>query len=342
MKDHYNDIVKKTMERNMPFIVHWELTHRCNMACSHCYCVRRDDKKELTTEEIMSVIDELAALQSLYITFSGGEIFTRKDFFTIARYSRHKGFALRLLTNGTLISSEIADEIKKLNPLSVEMSLYAAAPEIHDSITGTKGSFKKTMQAFQLLGKRGVRTVVKSLLMKQNADQLGGLAALSQELGSDFVYDMTVVPKDDGSMDPLRYRLDTDGMTEIFREDDRAASFEPLESVNDDTFMCTAGLNNLLISPYGDVYPCVGWKQSAGRVQEHSIEKIMQSGLFQRIRSMKFDELHTCRSCDKATYCRRCPGLAASEDNDYCGPSSAACMLAEALKNTARETCAEV
>ncbi|RJR21285.1 MAG: radical SAM protein [Nitrospiraceae bacterium] len=342
MKDHYNDIIKKTMERNIPFIVHWELTHRCNMACSHCYCVRRDDKKELTTEEIMSVIDELAALQSLYITFSGGEILTRKDFFTIARYSRSKGFALRLLTNGTFISSEMADEIKQLNPLSVEMSVYAADPEIHDSITGTKGSFKKTMRAFQLLGQRGVKRVVKSLLMNQNADQLGALTKLSHELDSDFVYDMTVVPKDDGSRDTLRYRLDTDGMTKIFREDDRAASFEPLESVNDDTFMCTAGLNNLLISPYGEVYPCVGWKQDAGNVREQSIEQIMQSGHFQRIRSIKFDELHTCRSCDKAPYCRRCPGLAVSEDEDYLGPSSAACMLAKALKNTARGTCLEV
>jgi radical SAM protein with 4Fe4S-binding SPASM domain len=213
------------------------------------------------------------------------------------------------------------------------MSLYAVRRGLHDRITGTKGSFEKTVRSFQLLRERGVATKVKSLLMKQNADQLVALKGLSAQLGADFIYDMIVFPKDDGHKGPLQFRLDTEGMAEIFRGDHSAVSFKPLESVNDDTFMCSAGLNNLLLSPFGDVYPCVGLKERAGNVREQPLEEIFNSAVFQKVRSTGFSDLGTCRSCDLASYCRRCPGLAAAEDGDYLEASSAACKLAGALKD---------
>jgi radical SAM protein with 4Fe4S-binding SPASM domain len=340
--DDYNRIVKKTMEKNIPFMVHWELTYRCNMTCGHCYCAHNNAKKELTFEEIKSVIDALADMQALYLTFSGGEILAREDFIPIANYARTRGFALRLLTNGTLITSDIADRIKQLNPVSVEMSLYAAEAGLHDVITGSEGSFEKTVQSFQMLRKRGVGTKVKSLLMKQNFDQVAKLKGMSLELGADFVYDMTVFPKDDGHKGPLQYRLDEESMTEIFQGDHTAVSFEPQDSVNNDTFMCSAGLNNLLISPYGDVSPCVGLKESAGNVREQSLGKTFSSPVFQRVRATDLSELSACRACDLGPYCRRCPGLAAAEDGDYLGPSTAACRLAGALKEVSnKKTCVE-
>ena len=105
MIDEYNRIVKKTMDRNIPLIAHWELTYRCNMTCAHCYCVQDESKKELSFSEARFVIDALADMGSLYLTFSGGEILVRDDFFFFSHYAREKGFALRLLTNGTLITA---------------------------------------------------------------------------------------------------------------------------------------------------------------------------------------------------------------------------------------------
>lgn len=314
-------------------MVQWELTYRCNLKCVHCYCVHNDEKQELTLNESKSVIDTLADMQSLYITFSGGEILMREDFFSIAHYARIKGFALRFLTNGTLINYKIADDIKQLNPLSVEMSLYASYADLHDRIIGMEGAFEKTIRAFEMLRERGVKTKVKSLLMRQNAGELAELRSLAKNLDSDLVYDMVVFPKDDGTKGPLDFRLDEKDISGIFNSDNRAVSFEPLKEVNDDTFMCSAGLNNLLISPYGDIFPCVGMKESAGNLRLQSIKEIQNSSILQRVRSTKFSELWACRKCDLAPYCRRCPGLAAAEDGDYLGPSSAACRLAGRLKN---------
>jgi radical SAM protein with 4Fe4S-binding SPASM domain len=331
--DPYARIHKKTMERNIPFIVHWELTYRCNLKCVHCFCVHQPQRHEFNLAEITSVIDALADMHSLYITFSGGEIFMREDFFSIARYARKKGFALRLLTNGTHITSGVADEIKQLNPLSVEMSLYAVDSETHDRITCSKGSFDKTMHAFRLLHERGVNTKVKSLIMKQNVHQHSELRKLSEKLGSDLVYDFTVTPRDDGTKDPVKFRLSEEDMARILSKDRKTAAVEPSPIVDDDTFMCSAGMNNLMISPFGDVYPCIGIKDSAGNLREQTVEGVLNSDVFNRVRSTRFSELWACQKCDLASYCIRCPGLAAAEDGDYLGPSSAACSIARALKS---------
>ena len=80
--------------------------------------------------------------------------------------------------------------------------------------------------------------------------------------------------------------------------------------------MCSAGLNNLLISPYGDIYPCVGLQRKAGNLRQQALPDILHAPVFQQLRAMRFADLWACRVCDVAPYCRRCPGLAAAEDGD--------------------------
>ena len=77
----------------VPVTVLWELTHKCNLDCIMCYNVPLG-QPELTTEECLDVLDQLASAGTLYLTFTGGEILSRKDFFEIARYARAIGFAL--------------------------------------------------------------------------------------------------------------------------------------------------------------------------------------------------------------------------------------------------------
>lgn len=330
--DHYARIYNKTMDKNIPFIVHWELTYRCNLNCMHCYCAHNNKRKELTYIEIKGIIDELADMGCLYIVFTGGEIFAREDFVKIACYAREKNFALRLLTNGTFITKNAADDIKEILPLSVEMSLYAADPVLHDRITRAAGSFEKTLNAFKLMKERGVKTKLKSIIMNCNKDQLDGLRELARNFSADIVYDFTIVPKDDGSKDPLKFRLNEEEVYRLTVENNRLSNFKPKETVDDNTFMCSAGMNNIAISPYGDVFPCIGLKEPAGNLREGSLEDIINSPVLPIIRATKLSELWTCKNCNLSAYCRRCPGLAVLEGGDYTGPSPEDCKMARVWK----------
>jgi radical SAM protein with 4Fe4S-binding SPASM domain len=329
--DPYTRIVKKTLDRHIPFTVHWELTYHCNLQCPHCYVVPQNSREELSPREIAAILDHLKEKGTLHVIFSGGEILTRKDFFDIAHYARGKGFALRLMTNGTLIDEGMADEIKDLHPLTVEISLYGSKPEIHDPITACSGSFERSMKALRLLNERGIRTIVKSLMMKQNVGDFQKMKELSREIGSQFLYDTVIIPKIDGSMEPCGNRLDRKELYSLLYP-------QVQENGNDgdsqeDDLLCSAGLNAFSISPYGDVYPCAGFKERGGNLRNHSLSEILQSPIFTKIRSTTLSDLSECKRCEAIQYCNRCPALAWMETGDLLGPSEPNCLLAGIIKN---------
>ena len=124
-------LTKKAAREKIPLVCHFDLTYQCNLNCIHCYVVR-EDRPELSTSEIKDILGQLAQVGTLYLTFSGGEIFTREDFFQIAEYARKLHFALRLMTNGTLIDEQVADRVAALYPDQVSVSIYSTTPEIHN------------------------------------------------------------------------------------------------------------------------------------------------------------------------------------------------------------------
>ena len=329
--DYYQKIIKKTVDRNIPLTVHFDLTYKCNLKCVHCYVIEERGKKELSAEVIKSIIDQLAEANTLYLTFSGGEIFTRKDFFDIASYAREKDFVLRLLTNGTLITPKIADKIKDLNPISVRMSLYALDPDVHDAITRSKGSQRKTVKALMLLKERGIKVAINSVVMKENVGEFKRLKAFAQEIDSGFVFDLGIIPCDDGSKKPLTHRLTEDDLIDFFSSNSKISKWKPIE-IPDDSPLCGAGLNTIYISPYGEVYPCVSIREKCGDLNRQSLSEIWQAPILKKLRATKFSDLKECSTCPLRSYCKHCPGLALLEDGDLFGPSQASCTLARARK----------
>src|SRR5229473_3371233 len=105
-----------------------ELTYGCNLHCVHCYtdCYNRPDliKQELRYEEVTCVLDQLAEEGCLWVCFTGGEIFMRKDFLDIYAYAKQKGFLITLFTNGTLLTKKIADYWACSPPSMIEISFH--------------------------------------------------------------------------------------------------------------------------------------------------------------------------------------------------------------------------
>jgi AdoMet-dependent heme synthase len=98
-----------------------------------------------------------------------------------------------------------------------------------------------------------------------------------------------------------------------------------------DDIACGAGHNACYVSAYGDVMPCVALPLACGNIREAPFAEIWahSRGLTQ-VRAIRVRDLHTCASCQAATFCTRCPGQALVEDGDLYGPSRAACEHAEA------------
>ena len=322
-----DSILFKAEEKRIPLWAHLDITYRCNLNCIHCYCQGLSEsfthgRSEMTVEEIKSVIDELAQVGSLYLTLSGGEIFTHPHFFEIARYARERNFCLTLLTNGTLLNESIVKQIKQLTPKSVEMSIYGTTAEVHDAITQTPGSFEKVVRAVKLLKENGIRVVMKSVIMKSNVHQAEALSQYSEELGADdFNFTMEISRKNDGSVLPQQYQISPDDMKTIasnFADPSQNTIHEfqdnPLEKP-----LCGAGLSTCYISPFGDVYPCIQLLIPMGNAREKPFREIWNapSQLRDKLAVLNtYNDLPACRTCDYVSVCRKCIGIAHLETCD--------------------------
>ena len=120
---------QKMQDQRFPLQATIEVTHRCPMNCVHCYNnlpIGNQDaqREELTLEEHCRILDEIVKAGCLWLLYTGGEIFARKDFPKIYTHGKRKGLLITLFTNGILITPEIADYLKEWPPFSIEVTLY--------------------------------------------------------------------------------------------------------------------------------------------------------------------------------------------------------------------------
>lgn len=323
----------RALRLGIPLGAHLDLTYRCNERCVHCY-LDHDDHGEMSFEEIVSVLDQLADAGVFFLNISGGEIFLRPDLFDIIAHARRRSFAVRLKTNAILIKEADARRLADLDVENVQISIYSHKPDIHDAITLVRGSLERSLTAARLLVAVGIKVKFANVLMRDNVDDYLGVKALAASIGAGFTVDPTVTPMMDGSRSTLPLNIDQARLRDIVRDT------ELVDDVNDfcpppseamdagDAFAripCSAGHTSVYISPYGDVYPCVQFPLPTGNVRKQRFIDIWQhSPQLKEVRSISLGDLEGCSGCGNQRTCTRCPGLAYMEGNMR-GPSTQDC-----------------
>ncbi|MDD1711576.1 MAG: radical SAM protein, partial [Methanoregulaceae archaeon] len=159
-------------------VVFWNLTNRCNLSCRHCYSQSDPQcrtEEELTTTEALGFIDDLAGMGVPLILFTGGEPLIREDIWDLADYAALRGIKTALSTNGTLVTADVAQKIKKSGIEYAGISLDGARAETHDRFRNSPGSFNRSVAAFTHCREAGVRCGVRVTLTQENYDELESL-----------------------------------------------------------------------------------------------------------------------------------------------------------------------
>ena len=154
-------------------VVVWNSTRTCNLKCRHCY-MDSDSRKyqnELTTSEAKKFIDDLAEFKVPVLLFSGGEPLIRKDFFELAAYAAEKNIRPTLSTNGTLITREVAQEIKNIGVGYVGISLDGLAA-VNDKFRGVDGAFNLAMRGIENCVAVGQRVGLRFTINHHNFEEL--------------------------------------------------------------------------------------------------------------------------------------------------------------------------
>ena len=154
-------------------VVVWNTTQRCNLHCIHCYASAQDREfeGELTTQEGLTLLDDLAAFGAPTVLFSGGEPLIRPDIFELAAHASSRGLRAVLSTNGTLIDDAMAQRIEDAGFSYVGIS-FDGIGEAHDKIRGQKGAFDASLAGLKRCRDRGIRTGLRYTIHAKNIDQL--------------------------------------------------------------------------------------------------------------------------------------------------------------------------
>lgn len=209
-------IEMKSIEKLIPFAVTFETTYACNERCIHCYMDR--NRPSLSLSKIKRILDEIAAMGCLFISFTGGEFFARRDALKIVEYASKLHFVIDILSNGTLITEDVANALARYPVRRVQVSLYGATSKTHETITRLPGSFEKTLTSVGFLIRAGIKVEIAFPLMGINFHERYLVKNLAKSLGCLISPSHIITARNDGSQDTFCFRL-SDEQLKLFLKD---------------------------------------------------------------------------------------------------------------------------
>ena len=332
-------LFERARKQHLPIAAGIELTHRCNLACVHCYvnlpaADRVAKKREMTTTQAKAVIDQIVDAGVLYLTLTGGEPLLRADFAEIYAHAHERGLLITVYTNATLITDAVLELFVTRPPRMLEVTQYGFTAETYDRVVDAgDGQYARFRRGLDRLRKAGVRVSLKAMAMKANRDEIHDIRRWAEAEGLRFRFDTILSPRIDGGRKPLEQRLSPDEAVALEADDQkRQAEFSEFCHVfdnrlpaDDHRYQCGAGANTFLIDPYGKMHVCELSRRPGWNVLERSLLEGWQKAVPQLL-TLTRQHTDGCGSCLGAASCSSCAGMAelegvSSDDGDlyHCG-----------------------
>ena len=168
-----------------PFLVIWEITQACDLACKHCRASAQpsSNPNELTTEEGKRLIDQIAELDVPIFVMTGGDPIKRPDVFELIRYATSRGVHAALTPSATpLLTRDVIFRLKEAGLARLAISLDGATAEVHEAVRGVQGAYARTLDAVRWANEAGLPIQVHTTVSRHNASDLDSLAIMLQEM----------------------------------------------------------------------------------------------------------------------------------------------------------------
>ncbi len=348
-------------------VVVWNVTQRCNLHCMHCYASSQDREYEgeLSTEEGLALLEDLAGFGAPVVLFSGGEPLLRPDLFALLGRARALGMRAVLSTNGTRLGPDEAERLRAQGVSYVGVSLDGLE-KTHDRVRGSKGAFKSALEGIRACRRAGLRVGLRVTVHRKNALELPDLLRLMEEeridrlclyhlayagrgariAGYDLAPEETRAmvedlfawvagwPEGDGR-EVLTVDNHADGPFLYLwlrrRAPDRAAEVERLLSWNGGN---QSGVRIACVDPRGNVHPDqFSWHQTLGNVRERPFSAIWSDEspalmAFYRYRQGRIGG--RCRECRFFSWCNGNLRVRAERASGELDGPDPACYLSDA------------
>ena len=211
-----------------PFIVIWEPTRACDLACVHCRAAAqpRPSPWELTTAEGLELIDQVAALQPRVFVITGGDPLKRSDVYRLIEYASLRGLHPALTPSATpLLTSCAIDQLKEAGLSRLAVSLDGSTAAIHDGVRRVAGSFDRTIDAILHARAIGIPVQINATVMRANLDDLPNLIELAGTLDIAMLSVFALVPTGRGKASDMITAEEFEKLFALLHETSQRVSF---------------------------------------------------------------------------------------------------------------------
>jgi len=324
-----------------PYIVSWNLTYRCNLACEHCYLDAGGtplvgtenfaDRSELGTEECFRVIDEIAAFAPECLTIlTGGEPLLRGDILEIVRRAAERELWVVVGTNGVRITENVARRLAEAGARGLSLSLDALDPDRHDRFRKVRGAWRNTVEGAEILNRTALTFIVQTTAGSHNLGELDAIADFAHDRlaakvwnlyflvptgRGQFVSDITPAQYDEVLASLYRIQGKYDGRMLVNAKCaphyiktvlENGSGLSTIRTYSGGAGGCPAGTHYMGIRPNGDVTPCPYLPVFAGNLRNSSLADLWtSSALFADIRR-RTSLGGRCGECEMNGHCGGC------------------------------------
>lgn len=326
----------------IPHIVAWNLTARCNLACSHCYIsagpwVKTD--QDITLDEFRRMADEVLSLSpGAMFVLTGGEPLMRRDLEDIASYSVSKGATVVVGTNGTGLTTNRIQSLKSAGVTGVAVSIDSLKDTVHDEFRNGEGALGHTLRSIDRLREAELDFIVQTTITRENYDELEDMVAFSAEKGAVSFNLYFLVETGRGSeMRELSPEMNDAALARLARLQKQYRGQIMIRSKCQPAYMkhvheqdpdspllnystrCPCGIQYCRIMPDGRVTPCPYLPEVAGDLRTQSFQEIWEnSEVFKAIRGGNLEG--KCGRCEYRAICGGCRARAQANTGSYLGP----------------------
>jgi heme b synthase len=330
-------------------LVAWELTRSCNLACAHCRASagRGPYRGELSTQESLQLLEDIASFSSPIVIITGGEPLLRRDLFDIARRGKELGLRMVLATNGTLLDRGVIKDLLGAGIARISISVDGKDETSHDSLRGVRGAFAGALAGIEHSKAGGLSFQINTTVTARNIGELAEIQALARHLGADAHHLFLLVPTGRGAemaadsltkdqyeallADLVRYEESAPYPVkvtcapqymrvkrEIAAREGRTIT-EAAHGLTASTRGCLGGISFLFISYDGTTQPCGYLEVSGGNIRQTPVKDIWHDAEpFRRLRDYSLLS-GKCGICRYVDVCGGCRARALFSSGDYLG-----------------------
>lgn len=302
------------------FILQWHLGEQCNLKCLHCY---QENHKyiNLSYDKLVNIYNQYKELLKKlnmkgHINITGGEPLCNPHLFKILDLIKNDSdlISFSILTNGTLITPDIAKKIKSYNPYYVQVSLEGGK-KTNDYIRGD-GTYKKIAKGIKCLRDEDIFTSISFTATKLNYKEFPKVVKYARKNNVNNVWSDRYIPLGDSIDKELMMNYDETREYLKIMDNERSRLMKKKNNIttismyralqfqmtNDFAYGCTAGSTLLTVMENGDLVPCRRMPIVVGNLLNDNMYKLYKnSKVLKELRDKRIPD--DCKNCEHATTC---------------------------------------